>query len=454
METVFNEFVLTNGQQIAIEKLEWFLTSSERIFRLTGRAGRGKTYVIGRALEKYLEIDRNSLSNSKRDDIATPNVMGIAMAHKAKNNLQETGRIPYVNTFAAAYGHREKFLDNGERVFVPIKDKMQYADCKKPIVVFVFDEFSMFSRKMVNLILKETTMFAKLIFMGDRGQLPPIIEAGEADYGQDSPLFDMELPEKCSHELTENVRQTDGNPIMEMSDLVYDQIFKNPDWSDFNMILKYLSKDNLDSNGKGYQRTNYNAFYDQYRSVSDNYLDTKVIAYRNRAIKLYNEQLRNYIHDSPTEIFIPKEIVYMNKTFYGKEEYGGNYAFYNSSEYIIEAVNDGEIDGIPVIYAFVGGNKPMPVLNGYTAQELFKHRVAEYTTKRDWKGKYAFMDQFGDFSYGYALTAYRAQGSTYKNVFIDVNDIATLEVISIKRRLQSLYTAITRASDNVYFIGK
>ena len=452
META--EFKYTKSQQVAYDKLTAFMQSSERMFILTGKAGTGKTTLIGHVLEGLLDKDRDKLKKTKKDDIATPNVLGVAMAHKAKNNLQEKGGIPYVNTFASAYGHREKFMDDGKRVFVPIKEKLQYADCRKPISVFVFDEVSMFSANMLKLVLQETTMFAKLIFMGDRGQLPPIIEGRDVDRDIDSPVFDLAIPDDCRHELTERVRQTLGNPIIDLSDIIYELIFEDPDWADMKALLKIVGQDTLNEFGKGYQRATYGNVYEKFSASSDNYLDTKVIAYRRNAVADFNKNLRNFIHDHPQEIFIPNEIIYMNKTFYGEDVQGENFAFYNASEYIIEDTSYGEIDGIPVMYAFLEGTKSMPVVDGHDAKELFKFRVAEYRNKKDWLGMYGFMDSFGDFNYGYALTAYKAQGSTYKTVFVDVNDIVTLEVLSVKRRLQSLYTAITRASDNVYFIGR
>lgn len=453
-KTIEPEIKLTLDQETAYEKITSFLKSNERMFVLTGKAGTGKTTLMKYVLSSLLEKDHKMISSKKTDDLFSPNVLGIAMAHKAKNNLQEKGGIPYVHTFASAYAHREKFLDNGNRVFVPMKEKMKYAPCRRPIRVFVFDEVGQFSNEMLNLVLKETTMYSKLIFMGDKGQLPPIVDSGKVDDGRDSPVFEMKIPKNCKHDLVERVRQTKGNPIVDLSDKIYNLIFSNPSWDDLGKLFKLMKKNNLDDGGKGYSTTNYFDIYEKFFSSSVNYLDTKVIAYRNSAVKSFNTELRNYIHESPKEIFIPKEIIYMNKTFYGEDHKGHNFAFYNSSEYIIESVNTGEIDGISVMYAFMDGGKAMPVIDGYASEQVYRERIVEYTKKKDWRSKFAFSDQFGDFSYGYALTAYKAQGATYKNVFVDVNDIVTLEKMLIKRRLQSLYTAITRASDNVYFIGK
>ena len=59
---------------------------------------------------------------------------------------------------------------------------------------------------------------------------------------------------------------------------------------------------------------------------------------------------------------------------------------------------------------------------------------------------------FADCSYAYALTGHKAQGSGYKYIYIDTNDILTIGPISNKRKLQALYTAMTRATDLVSFL--
>jgi ATP-dependent exoDNAse (exonuclease V) alpha subunit len=66
-----------------------------------------------------------------------------------------------------------------------------------------------------------------------------------------------------------------------------------------------------------------------------------------------------------------------------------------------------------------------------------------------WEFYYYFLiDQFAQISYGYAITTHRSQGSTYKNVFVDLNDIIKNNIYK-KEGFQCLYTAVTRASENL-----
>jgi ATP-dependent exoDNAse (exonuclease V) alpha subunit len=55
------------------------------------------------------------------------------------------------------------------------------------------------------------------------------------------------------------------------------------------------------------------------------------------------------------------------------------------------------------------------------------------------------IDRFAQLTYGYAITVHKSQGSTFKNVFIDVNDILDNNDTSVMSKC--IYTAITRSSN-------
>ena len=59
---------------------------------------------------------------------------------------------------------------------------------------------------------------------------------------------------------------------------------------------------------------------------------------------------------------------------------------------------------------------------------------------------------FCEFTMGYAINSYKSQGSTYQNVFIDLMDILETGPLTPKRKLQAVFTALTRATDIAYFI--
>ena len=61
---------------------------------------------------------------------------------------------------------------------------------------------------------------------------------------------------------------------------------------------------------------------------------------------------------------------------------------------------------------------------------------------------YFFIDYFAQINYGNAITTHRSQGSTYKRVYVDLIDIINCNDVK-KEGFQCLYTAVTRASENL-----
>lgn len=441
------DIIFTISQEIGLSKFERFLKSPERIFLLKGKAGTGKTTIIKEALKSLLLEDKYSASSQR-------NVLGITVAHRAKEMLR--GSIPYVNTFASVFGHREVPDGKGNMIFKLSKYAMQTADCTKKWKVVVFDECSMINAKMLKMIVDLLDSNTKIIFMGDRGQLPPIDEQEEYivdETDKDSPVFDLELPNFCTHELMHRVRQTEGNPIIDLSDIIYEEIFGGQDIYKVMQAMKQaIIVDNC-----GFRSIMTPEMYDIFAEISlDNYMDTKLIAYRRNTVKGFNKYLRDYIHYEPSEQYIKGEIIYMNKSYFHND---GNFQYnvHNSSEHVIKEVEENEFDGIPVHMVKIKNDIWLPALQGpkdSISMKMYHDLLQELYTSKKFDEYHAFKDQtFADFSYGYCLTAYKAQGSTYTNSFISAKDIFSVKMISNKRKLQALYTAVTRARENVFFIN-
>jgi len=94
-------------------------------------------------------------------------------------------------------------------------------------------------------------------------------------------------------------------------------------------------------------------------------------------------------------------------------------------------------------------------------REINNHIISKYTVKNSFWQKimvqlwefyyYYYIDQFAQINYGNAITTHRSQGSTYKNVYVDLIDIIKCNDKK-KEGFQCLYTAVTRASDNLAII--
>lgn len=453
-EEIFN---LTKSQEELAEKMEAFLNGPDKMFRLIGKPGVGKTTMTKILLKEHIEADRKS-------NPPNINVAGISLSHQAKNVLGE--HIPHVFTFAKAYGMKEH-IDKitGKRTFV--HDKYAQKGTKVgtcDIPVFVHDEVSQYTQEMLDIVFDKTPMFSKIIFMGDRAQLPPIDPDNKMGADADSPIFSIDFPENCQHELTERVRQAEGNPILELSDIIREEIFGN---QDVNRILKIISKPKM-KDGIGYSFVNYSNFLEHLTSNNEDLMDTKLIAFRNKTIDYFNQEIRDSVLCSPENILTTDDIICMRDNFHRKDNFDMNmYVLFNSEVFrlgdirtsFLKANVDGKNYKVECYYCDIQGRKEQfiaPTEAGLIQYQKACDDIERRCKEREvnWKQFYEYREKFCFYMYGYAITAYKAQGSTYKSVYLDINDVLLTGPLTPKRKLQTIYTAITRAKNDVYFLKK
>lgn len=442
------DLILTQDQEIVCRKIEKFLSSDERIFRLRGRAGTGKTTVIKYALKKYLDEDMAKGPNQM------PNVAGITLAHKARKVL--SGSVPFSRSFASAYGFKETILDDGRRIFEPKKFFNEKPIGHLPIPIFVHDEISQYSQSMQDIFLRETSLFSKIILMGDDAQLPPIDAAMKPD--ADSPVFDIPLPEWCQHTLTERIRQKDDHPILALSDIVIEEIFGS---KNLNRVIIEILKPKL-YDGRGFICMPEKQVIDSYLD-GGNFLMNKMIAFRNKAVVKKNDTIRHLLFPNASQSLIKNDLVFMTNNFVQKDPFF--FKLENSDEFYVDTVQEDMFDvpgayeaihcyKAPIETDFKGSYLITPSDEGQYVYDMTLERLKDEALQNGslWKRFYAFKDSFTEFTMGYALNAYRSQGSTYQNVYIDLIDILTTTKLTPKRKLQTIYTILTRATDKAVFI--
>lgn len=440
-----SEIILTNCQVEGNQKMEKFLKSDQRFFLLTGGPGRGKTFLIKHALQKYLKIE---------DETGNIQVVGITLSHQAKNVLNKAS-IKNCRTFASAYGYKEVIYEDGSREFKPAKSYEEKPVGHLNIPVFVHDEISQYSTEMKRIIMDKTSLFSKVIFMGDIAQLPPIDPLMQPD--EDSPMFYLDIPDWCKHDLKEPVRQKKGNPILELSDIIREEILGA---HSLNKVIQEIVQPKL-YQGKGYLVLAERDLKQQYLQ-STNFLNDKIIAFRKFRVEEINQRIRKAVHPESNQKLITQDLVFMTNNFKSEEF---NYRLQNSDQYIIQDVKKrihyapGAYKGIECYFGQIQTNAYQSYIITPTEEGMLEYdktliKLKSYANQNRalWPHVYAFTDSFCDFSMGYAINAYKCQGSTYKNVFIDLMDILETGPLTPKRKLQTIFTAMTRATDICYFI--
>ena len=195
---------LNEDQEIAIRILNDWFGSDDKIATLSGASGTGKTFTIGywikqlkhnlqakldylakledlNSAEYFLKL-KNIVKALEEDETecvlkySVSSIVFLAPTHKAKNILKHSlvscnlNFSPSVYTVAQALGKQPIIVKTGEEEFVKQSSGINLSDAELVIV----DEASMVSKKDYNVI---TEIVKKVLFMGDKNQLPPVKES-------------------------------------------------------------------------------------------------------------------------------------------------------------------------------------------------------------------------------------------------------------------------------------
>lgn len=446
---------LTELQASALDELKAFCRKDNKsnYFLLSGAAGSGKSTVINEFINWY--IDNKS--------IILDDVVVTAPTNKAVRVLKRMSvhdkEVEY-KTIHSLLGLRPKIDENsGKEVFE--KDPSVKATLFNFGIVIV-DECSMIDDSLFNQLI-ESADEQKIIFVGDKAQIPPV------NHFHSRPMTKTVQKDLgfTIFELTEIVRQSLNNPIIELATSIRKGTFKR----------NISSKLNLDGEGifqldpKDKDRI-FNLIKEKFVSseFSRNSDYAKILAWRNKTVDQFNELVRSFIYYKGVNkivvgeklilnrpvvddlnkviLYVNDDLVVTNVTVTTKKIYDKELKYYNAEVSKLEDF----VPGKP-------GKHNLCILHeeSYARYDdmLKTLKNVALTSKKEsrglaWKKFYEFKDNFNDVSYGYAITTHKGQGSTYDYAFVCYSDIAANPNEVEMQRI--LYTACTRPSKTLYII--
>lgn len=192
---------LTPHQRQALRDSVNILHGGDRLL-IKGSAGVGKTYLANNLISA-IDVNRR-----KQVLCAAPTNKAVAVL---KEKVTKHGWLQFTTIHSAL--KLKRFINNktGTQTFKP-----WFSEKNPPLKDYchiVVDEASMIAEEILEYLEEYCTKFdIKLIFLGDEKQLNPVGE-------EESSVFHQGYPEV---ELTEIVRQGEGNPIIDLS--------RNLDW--------------------------------------------------------------------------------------------------------------------------------------------------------------------------------------------------------------------------------
>lgn len=449
-----------NGQRDAIDRLEEFLNSKEDEFTLVGRGGTGKTTIIKKIIAE-----------------ARGNVGGITVAHKAKKVLGASIGKHRVKTIASALAIK---LDETTGKFEP--DMFARKNGRVPIAnmdIIIVDEASMISKAMYDEIMTLKKRSAKVIFMGDNAQLPPI------GASEESPVFKS----KNKYILTEKMRQAKTSPIIGIGTLVANNVESTS--PKLKVIPKELRADSFDQqSGSSVKFTDNESkaldeFVEDFKNANGNPDFVKIVTFNNQnhsssqSVKSLNEKVRTKLFGKrASEQFIVGEMVTAYDTY--SRDAGQDVdeiPIHNSDDFIIndielakgvkgsvsaQSVKDGyrKFDyQYDIIHLSLLDNEGKPIL-GETVPVIANSSKAKFEAdlkelwSRDKQLAFKLKGEFANLEYGYAITSHKAQGSTYTNVYVmEDNILGPTNGSDVKAKNQSLYVAVSRPTTKLVMIS-
>jgi len=426
--------MLTNDQQRAYDGLRSFLSDQEkRIALLSGNAGTGKGYLV-----QYLITQ---LANKKIFCSSTTNkAASVQMEQASSAGANPDG----FGTIYSLLGLR--LMPDGE-----VKTIRQAADGRfSDYDIVIVDEASMANDNLIShLVNALKTSKTKVILVGDPNQLPPV--KSEA---QISPAFEIA---DVAFRLNEVVRHE--GPILQICNSIKEAIENDAPLPAFETVVdRETGEGAFVLDRETWKRWMIKGFTSpDYATDGKKF---KAIAWRNATVDRLNRFIRRALYGEEADSrFLVGEPVLTAAPILEYEEL---IAPTDATGRIVAA--EQSIHDDPVVL-FYGNFKVWRLMidfdNGNTAEVnvLDESERMEFSKVLDtiaaearsnssmWSTFHSFKDAFADIRYSHALTSHRSQGSTFENVFVDVDDIKANP--NRKEMLRSLYVACSRASKNL-----
>jgi len=352
----------------------------------------------------------------------------------------------------------------------------KYESCK----VLICDEASQNPKQIYNLTLAMAKKHGfKVLYIGDHGQLPPVKE-------RQSKVFDI----KDSYTLNEIIRQEENNNLLKLFKYIRSDLDNNT--SD---ALRYLLKHTEQMEGNtGYRVLNTadysKAIEDQFTNENlKNANHIRNISFTNGNVNTWNTYIRGHMLGRDIPLVTDKDlftsyctivdefndVVISNSTDYAVYQFRDYVDDFGLKTFAVNFIEPGAV--FPTKTLQIVDHTDEKTLKSYKniLFHLYRNAITSDSTNRgkNWRKYFAFKDMHlcmiditlyfngekikikKSIDYAYGLTAHKAQGSTYKHVSVDLQDIIyyykngkynSYTDVSLRNKL--LYVALSRAQES------
>lgn len=405
---------LNVGQQSVYDQfLNFMLDEDKHSMVIAGSAGTGKSYLtkdLINGVNKQLKLV--SLLMGMPADEAIE-VVATATTNKAARVIADVvGHDPItIHSFLGL----SVFKD-----FKTGKSKIRVGKNAKKVdsCLIIIDESSFIDSYLLKII-EEQTKNCKILFIGDPFQLTPVGE-------KTSPVFSRGIE---TGTLTELVRNP--GPIGILSGK-FREVLTGGDWPE----IIPNGKEILHVDGATFQAM----IDDEFLNLKEDN-DARILAWTNDRVVEYNDHVRGVL-GFPETLSAGERVI--SNTFLP------HYKISVDQHLKILEIGEEETNyGVLGNTVGINGNRHLFVPK---RQKDAFNLLKKLAKQKDWRDYYSIKEGWGDLRPIYACTVTKSQGSTYKTVYIDLNDIGSSWIPNNVARL--LYVAVSRASHKVVFYGE
>lgn len=444
------------GQNALLDKLSRFIISpvERKAFILLGYAGTGKTSMMAALVQAYKELQQK--------------VVLLAPTGRAAKVLSRYARTPACTIHKFIY--RQKKL--GEEVF-SLNDNLYKH------TLFIVDEASMISGIRDNqtfgsgILLDDLVKYVysgdgcSLLLLGDNAQLPPIgTELSPALREEYMAKYSLNI---TTHTLTEVARQALDSGILSNATTLR-HVALNPHNSAGKDMWRYLqqSADLEMISGSDF----IEKIEESYRDIGAE--QTIILTRTNKRTNIYNQGIRARILWREEEIENGDRLMVSKNNYFWTEKYenlpflaNGDmleisrlrniremYGFHFADAQLRALDYDWEIDAVIWLDTL---HSDSPEMNNGLHRELFGRIAEDYPELAHNRKKLIETIYQSPYynalqvRFAYAVTGHKSQGGQWKHVYIDPYKGGELHADE-EGFYRWLYTAVTRASEKVYFI--
>jgi len=410
------ELVLSEDQAKAKSAfVDFLLDPIERVFVLKGYSGTGKSTLTGHLIEmvpnifktarlldpsfKEYEIDLTATTNKAAENLAFISGMSVGTIHSYLGLM-----------IRKDFKTEETFLSR----------KKNSPDLYRKLLFI--DEASFIDRDLLKFIF-QIMKDSKIVFMGDPAQLTPV-KSGS------TPVFDAKWP---GAELTQVMRQAEGNPIMDLS-TKFRHTVNTGEFFSFTpdgYHIRHMSREEFN-----------NLVAEEFGRPDWKFRDSKLLGWTNKCVINYNHAIREHVGGTPEFQVGDYAICNSFVSTHGK-------SLKTDQMVCITKISDPVIE-CDVLGRFYTLDGSITLFMPNTLEER-NARIKRAKAEEDVYLLEAIDRSWVDLRAAYACTVNKSQGSTFDKVFIDLDDIARCN--SGDQIARMLYVGVSRARHHVVFTG-